>query len=154
MRYTRCVDAPEYESREATGVIYYSRDCQTTHWLSHKSQCNLIQRRKKLLRIATILKATLLAYRECVFDLDIERIEFREGALCLQLGSELDRPYHTHFPNHLTTNVEYKEAALANNQCTLAMALLGPLARHLLTGRTVKGFNLSPLSLTCSRSQL
>jgi len=93
-----------------------------------------MQRRKKLLRIAIILKATLLAYRECVFDLDVESIEFREGALCLQLGSELDRLYHTHFPNHLTANAEYKEAALANNQCTLAMALLGPLARHLLAG--------------------
>jgi hypothetical protein len=33
------------------------------------------------------------------------------------------------------------EAALANNQCTLAMALLGPFARHLLAGRTAKGFN-------------
>jgi hypothetical protein len=98
-----------------------------------------MQRRKKLLRIATILKATLLAYRECVFDLDIERIEFREGVLFLHLGSKQNRP-GTQFPDNLTTKAEYKEAALANNQCTLVMALLGPLARQLLAGNTTKGF--------------
>lgn len=141
MRCTRCVGALEYKPGETAGVVYCNRGCQTTQWLDHKSQCNVMDRRKKLLRVATILKATLLAYREYVFDLDIERIEFREGALCLQMGSDLDRLCHTHFLNHLTANIEYKEAALANNQCTLAMALLGPLARHLLAGRTAKGFN-------------
>jgi hypothetical protein len=75
-----------------------------------------------------------------VFDVDIERIEFREGVLFLHLGSKQNRPCHTQFPNNLTTNAEYKEAALANNQCTLAMALLGPLARPLLAGNTTKGF--------------
>jgi hypothetical protein len=153
IRCSGCMDAPEYESREAFGVVYCNRDCQTTRWLNQKAQCNAMQGRKKLLRIATILKATLLAYRECIFDVDIERIGFREGALWLQLGSAQDRPCHTHFPNHLTANVEYKEAALANNQCTLAMALLGPLARHLLAGRTAKQFNLTPNSLNCRRSQ-
>jgi hypothetical protein len=154
IRCTGCADAPEYDSSEAVGAAYCNRGCQTTHWPNHKSQCNAMQKRKKLLRIATILKKTLLAYRECVFDLDIERIEFQKGSLCLQMGSAQDRPYHTHFPNHLTTKLEYKEAALACNQCTLAMALLGPLARHLLTGRTANGSNLSLLSLTYNRSQL
>jgi hypothetical protein len=51
-----------------------------------------MQKQKKLGRIATILKATFLAYRECMFDLDIESIEYREGSLCLQLGSKLDLP--------------------------------------------------------------
>jgi hypothetical protein len=87
-----------------------------------------MQRQKKLLQIATILKATLLAYRECMFDVDIERIKFQEGVLCLQQGSKQNRLCYTHFLNHLTANVEYKEAAFANNQCTLAIALLGPLA--------------------------
>ncbi|KAH8593889.1 hypothetical protein B0O99DRAFT_546517 [Bisporella sp. PMI_857] len=134
IRCKRCMDSPKYESTEPVSIVYCNRDCQITHWPNHKAQCNVMQRRKKLLRIATILKATLLAYRECVFDVDIEKIEFREDVLRLQMGSNWDRPSHTPFPSHLTTNVEYREAALANNQCTLAMALLGPLARHLLAG--------------------
>ncbi|RDL36170.1 uncharacterized protein BP5553_06782 [Venustampulla echinocandica] len=32
---------------------------------------------------------------------------------------------------------QHKEAALANSQCTLAMALLGPLTRHLLAGTSL-----------------
>ncbi|KAL2871593.1 uncharacterized protein BJX67DRAFT_166591 [Aspergillus lucknowensis] len=38
------------------------------------------------------------------------------------------------FPDHLTTNAKYKQAALTVNQCTTAMALLGRLTRKLLTG--------------------
>lgn len=62
MRCTGCIDAPEYESGDAIGVAYCNHGCQATHWPNHKAQCNAMQRRKKLLRIATILKATLLAY--------------------------------------------------------------------------------------------
>jgi hypothetical protein len=87
-----------------------------------------------------------------MFDVDIERIKFQEGVLCLQQGSKQNRLCYTHFPNHLTANVEYKEAAFANNQCTLAIALLGPLAQQLLAGKTTKGFDLSLHSLTYSRS--
>jgi len=136
MRCTRCVDAPVYAPDEDIGVVYCSRDCQTRDWQNHKPQCNVLERRKKLIRIATILKATLLAYRECVFDIDLESIEFRDGTLRLLMGSTHDRPFHTHFPSHLTANLEHREVALANNQCTLAMALLGPLARQLLTGKS------------------
>jgi hypothetical protein len=109
-----------------------------------------MRKRKKLLRIAMLLKATLLAYRECAFDLDLERIEFQEGVLRLY-GYIREDPGHTNFPNHLTANVEFKEAALTKDRGVLAMALLAPLTRHLLAGRTNRRYNLSPPSLTCGR---
>jgi hypothetical protein len=63
-----------------------------------------------------------------------EGIKFQEGVLRL-CGSKRNRLGHVRFPNHLARNIEYKEAALTNNQCTLAMALLGSLARQLHAGR-------------------
>lgn len=41
------------------------------------------------------------------------------------------------FPGHLTTDIEHMEAALANNQCITAMALLGYLTRKLFEGENI-----------------
>lgn len=45
-----------------------------------------------------------------------------------------ERAFHRSFPEGLTESEVFREAGLTNNQCTLAMALLGPLARRLLGG--------------------
>jgi hypothetical protein len=73
-----------------------------------------------------------------VYDVDLTKIGFQGGVLCL---NQSQRPITARskrglFPDHLTTNIEHKEAALANNQCTMAMALLGRLTRKLLKGET------------------
>jgi beclin 1 len=40
------------------------------------------------------------------------------------------------FPSDATDNVQHKEAALLNSQCTMAMSLLCPLTRKLLSSKT------------------
>jgi hypothetical protein len=71
-----------------------------------------------------------------VYDVDLTKIEFQDGFLCLYQNqrSITSRSKRGLFPVHLTTNIAHKEAALANNQCTTAMALLGHLTRKLLEG--------------------
>jgi hypothetical protein len=97
-------------------------------------------KRWNLLRAATILKDILLAYRECAFDRDIIGIEFKDGVPRLQPNPQThpDRGHHGPFPDYLTSNTEFKEAALVNDQISLAMAPLGPLIRHLLAGKHAK----------------
>ena len=136
MRCAGCIDAPEYQPGDSVSSVYCSRDCQKGHWPNHKAHCCALGQRKKLLRTANILKAALLTYREVVYDVDLTKIEFQDGVLCLYQNQ---RPITARskcglFPDHLTTNIEHKEAALANNQCTTAMALLGRLTRKLLKG--------------------
>ena len=138
MRCVSCKGAPEYQPGDAVGIFYCNRDCQKAHWSNHKAHCRALGQRKKLLRAAHILKAALLTYREVVYDIDLTKIEFRDGVLYLHQDQ---RPITTPskrglFPAYLTTNIDYKEAALANNQCTTAMALLGRLTRKLLEGKT------------------
>lgn len=133
MRCSGCLDAPEYLTGDATGVVYCDRDCQTKHWLAHKDYCRNLQHRRKLLRAGRILKAALLAYRESFYDPELTKIEFKDGILKLYQSTK-PRRSHCIFPNNLVTNVEHGEAALANNQCTTAMALLSGLKKKLLIG--------------------
>ena len=138
MKCVSCIGAPEYQPKDSVGSIYCNRDCQKAHWANHKAHCRALGQRKRLFRTANILKAALLIYREVVYDIDLTNIEFPDGVLYLHQNQ---RPITTPskrglFPAHFTTHVDYKEAGLANNQCTTAMALLGRLARKLLEGET------------------
>ncbi|KGO44271.1 Zinc finger, MYND-type [Penicillium expansum] len=132
-----CSHAPEYQSGDSRVVFYCSRECQMGDWPNHKDFCKNMQKRKILLRAAQILKAAMLAYRETVYDVDLTKIEYRDGVLYLHQNQ---RPVSSQskrgpFPNHMTDNIEHKEAALVKSQSTAAMALLGPLTRKLLRGK-------------------
>ncbi len=137
MKCSGCVDAPEYQPEDARDTVYCNRDCQKEHWPNHKAHCRTLSQRKKLLRAAQTLKTALLIYRSIFYDIDLTKIEYDDdGTLYLHqnLRSNIVRAKRGPFPEHLTTNAEHREAALANNQCTAAMALLGPLTRKLLEG--------------------
>ncbi|KAK3898104.1 hypothetical protein C8A05DRAFT_19260 [Staphylotrichum tortipilum] len=126
-RCSGCLDAPEYRPGDAAGVVYCGDDCQKGHWPAHKARCRSLGQRRKLLRAASLLKAALLTYREVMFDPELAKIEFQNGVLCLYQNLAPRSAYGL-FPSHLTANVEHREAALANNQCTTAMALLAEAA--------------------------
>ncbi|KAL8950014.1 MAG: hypothetical protein Q9222_003923 [Ikaeria aurantiellina] len=130
------MNVPEYHAGDSNGTVYCDRDCQKEHWPDHKEQCRALGQRKKLLRSAEILKAALLTYREVMYDIDLTKIEFKDGVLCLHQNQRHNTTQTKRglFPAHLTTNVDRKEAALVNNQCTTAMALSGRLTWMLLQG--------------------
>ncbi|KAH7109531.1 hypothetical protein EDB81DRAFT_929665 [Dactylonectria macrodidyma] len=112
-----------------------------------------MKQRRKLLRAANVPKAALLTYREVTYDIDLTKIETKDGTLHLYRNQRSinARPKRGPFPSHLTTNVRHKETALAitGNPCTTAMALLGRLTRKLLAG---KNFRTSTLSCTVRTS--
>ncbi|KAI0138514.1 hypothetical protein F4776DRAFT_670427 [Hypoxylon sp. NC0597] len=137
-RCTGCVDAPEYQPGDSLEVFYCGSDCQQLHWQSHKAQCNIRRKRKKLLRAVMLMKATFLAFRECVFSFSLMAIEPRDGVLVLlhDPDPKLFQPWLSPFPEGVTTNDRHKEAVMAADQCKAAPSLLGRLARHLLKGTT------------------
>jgi hypothetical protein len=136
LRCVGCRNAPEYQPGDAATTSYSSSECQIQHRSQHKARCCALSQRIKLLRAGRICKAALLAYRQVFFDIDLQKIELLNGVLCLhqRQRSMFASANIVRFPEHLTTNVEYREAALLNNQCTMAMALLGRLIRKLLNG--------------------
>ncbi|KAI0122593.1 hypothetical protein F4814DRAFT_446532 [Daldinia grandis] len=131
-----CLTAPEHQPGDAPATTYCDSKCQQQHWPTHKAQCHKLKKRKSLLRIAQLLKTTLLAYRECVYDLPLTEVKYEEGTLLLQLDpmNIPYRPWQVPFPNDVQISPQHKEAVLATNQCTTAQCLLGPLARYLLEG--------------------
>lgn len=136
LRCAGCIDAPEYQAGDSVSVSYCGHDCQKKHWPSHKPRCNTMCWWRKLLRAALIFKRALLTYREVMYDIQLTKIEFRDGILYLhQKQRAIAAPcIRGPFLDHLTTNSEHREAALAFNQCTTAMALLGQLVWKLLAG--------------------
>ncbi|KAF5578789.1 zinc finger MYND-type [Fusarium pseudocircinatum] len=136
MRCAGCTDAPDYDIGDSTTVVYCDRDCQKKHWTDHKSRCRVMKQRKILLRAATILRAALLTYREILYDIDLTKIEIKDGMLCLYQNQRAvtSRVKRGAFPSHLTSNVQHREAALTINQCTMATALLSRLTSKLLAG--------------------
>lgn len=136
-RCSGCIGAPEYESGDAANTGYCDSNCQEAHWNTHKAHCKILQQRKKLLRTAKILKAALLTYRETSYDIDLTSVKYEDGVLWLhqKQRSISTRCKRGPFPNHLVDNVQHKEAILAHNSCTTAMALLGRLTRKLLKGQ-------------------
>ena len=92
-----------------------------------------------------------------MYDVDLTKIEFQDGILCLYQNQRpiTARSKRGLFPVHLTTNIDHKEAALANNQCTTAMALLGLLTRKLLKGNIdPSDYHLGKLGFTFTRGSL
>lgn len=83
-----------------------------------------------------MLKAALLAYRRVNFDLHLTKVAFENG--CLNLCRRPDPPkmlgVYGPFSMGIVADDKFREAALANNQCTTAMALASRLSRKLLEG--------------------
>lgn len=136
LKCSACLNAPEYEPGDAAGVAYCGPTCQGQHWNTHKSYCAPLKKRKKLLRTAVLAKTALLTYRRVNYDIDLVKIEMQGDTLYLhqKLHSITNQKRRGPFPDQLTPHVKYQEAALAVNQCTTAMAILGPLIRKLLSG--------------------
>ncbi|KAF5614163.1 zinc finger MYND-type [Fusarium subglutinans] len=140
MRCAGCTDAPDYDPGDSMKVVYCDRNCQKKHWNDHKSRCRVMKQRKILLRAATILRAALLTYREILYDIDLTKIEAKDGMLYLYQNQRAvtSRVKWGPFPDHLTSNAEHREAALTINQCTMATALLSRLTRNFLTGKSLR----------------
>jgi MYND finger len=125
-----CASAPSYEGDE-NNVFYCSRDCQRAHRLKHKLYCKSRQNRKMLLRVATLLRKTVSAYLESVFNSSLQDIELWNNNLNLQKeeSNYPARADHTTLPTSVAGNIEIKEIAPALAQCTL------PLVQRLLSGK-------------------
>ena len=122
---------------ERFNTVYYDGMCQKAHWPDHKTHCKAMKQRKILFRGARLLKVAILTYREVLYDINITRVEFSEGYLQIhqKMRSIRARGRRGPFPSEMANKLENKEAVLAFNQCTTAMALLGRLTRKFFVSK-------------------
>ncbi|KAI6085630.1 hypothetical protein F4821DRAFT_260765 [Hypoxylon rubiginosum] len=77
-----CLGAPEHQLGDAGETVYCSKDCQEKGRAKHKYRCKKLQRRIVLFRVGRLLKATVLAYREVLFPINIKAVESRAMEPC------------------------------------------------------------------------
>ncbi|KAI6087496.1 hypothetical protein F4821DRAFT_277708 [Hypoxylon rubiginosum] len=124
-----CLGAPEHQLGDAGETVYCSKDCQEKGRAKHKYRCKKLKKRIILFRVGRMLKATVLAYREVLFPINIKSVELRNGTLCFDYDTQAG-PELVPFPEGLTDDKNLKEAALMINQCEAVPHLISPLARH------------------------
>ncbi|CAG7561445.1 unnamed protein product [Fusarium equiseti] len=135
LRCAGCKGAPSYNDGEELNASYCSRECQKVDWPRHKTACRKMKERKSLLRAVMLLKATMVSHREAQYNWNLIKIEPREKSLILKLSRKrCSPPKPIKFPDHLTSNVEHKEAALFKRMGLKTLCVLGPMTRTLLEG--------------------
>ena len=141
IRCDNCLDAPEYQLGDSGSTAYCNQACLRAHWPTHKLRCQVLERRKKLLRAATVLRTAFLTYREFAHDLDLDKIELRKISphdeilyLHLRTGPIRARAQRDIFGWHLIIDARIRGAALAYNSFAIAPCLLGGLIEKLLDG--------------------
>ncbi|KAJ5649580.1 uncharacterized protein N7484_003303 [Penicillium longicatenatum] len=97
--------------------------------------------RRKLLRVATLLKACMLAYREVVYVMDLTDLRSKDEVYRYievnHTGTKCLHRVHAPFSTTLTPKPEHAEVALLFNQGTAAMHLFSRLTKKLFEGLDV-----------------
>ncbi|KAI1089673.1 hypothetical protein F5B19DRAFT_504474 [Rostrohypoxylon terebratum] len=134
----RCYYAPKYKDSESMDV-YCDKICQQGHLTSHKAQCQLRINRRNLFRAATLMKATFMTFRECLYGRPLVEVKVYKGELHLHMDSGIKfKPWYYPFPDGVTTDPKHKEAALSLQNCNAAANICGGLAKRLLEGTATK----------------
>ncbi|KAI1213384.1 uncharacterized protein F4807DRAFT_263426 [Annulohypoxylon truncatum] len=133
-----CYDVPKYEDGERPDV-YCNTLCQQNHSEAHKAQCQRRMNRQKLLRAASLMKATFLTFRECLYGRPLVQIKLHNNELHLHIyPTPPFNPWYYSFPEGVTADVKHKEAAISIENCNAAASICGLLASRLLEGIATK----------------
>lgn len=143
-RCTGCLGAPEYHNTTASATFYCNKECQKSDWQRHKSQCHILQARKKLARAAELLQSIFYRIRMHAYDKQIGPFKFNsmrpDGSKIYLDGIEsswLQRPpTMRQFPISFEQieDQDKVEAVLAYVGCTEALLYLHDFAGKLLAG--------------------
>lgn len=114
---------------------YCSRDCQKKGWKDHKAKCRNVSAEKQLYRLGLVAQAAWYAYREQVFDMQIDRIEKRGSDLVVYEGKYGRTQIMSKFPSKLIQDREDKNALLSHLMCMDAVGSLHDFLERSLEGR-------------------
>ncbi|KAI0901466.1 hypothetical protein F4806DRAFT_489943 [Annulohypoxylon nitens] len=133
-----CYYAPNYKDGESVDV-YCDQVCQQGHLTSHEAHCQLRISRENLFRAATLMKATFMTFRECLYGRPLVEMKVYNGELLLLMDpTVIFHPWYYPFPDDVTTDPKHKEAALSLQNCNAAANICGGLAKRLLEGTATK----------------
>ncbi|KAM3075308.1 Vacuolar protein sorting-associated protein atg6 [Clarireedia jacksonii] len=135
----KCGGCSSQLGNEKHASIYYCRKaCQTAHWNIHKQACKIRQTRQLLYRAASVLQDIFYSYREAVFELNIVKIEEKDGVLYLYEGKYADiksvESILHKFPEGLEITEEDRKSALSFMACSDVMLYMNGIITHFLKG--------------------
>ncbi|KAL4967022.1 uncharacterized protein BDV14DRAFT_198484 [Aspergillus stella-maris] len=135
-----CFAAPEFNPGDVEDFYYCSKKCRHDDRPFEFHRCKRWHERRTAFRAAKLIRIAFLAYRRRHYDIDLERIEFKDNTVYMyqKEGTGVGEREPGPFPADVTSNDSLREVALCKYTAGRAISLLGPMTRSLLKKVTKK----------------
>ncbi|QDS75503.1 hypothetical protein FKW77_004886 [Venturia effusa] len=132
---SRCCDAPSSAKLSSTRTSYCSTSCQTLHFDRHRPACDILAKRKALMKAAKLLNSIWQRIRARAYPFNITQISKQDGLLAIHHGDE-DRNINGRIffdapPLTTLKSPELRDQILLMGSSRTSIALLHTVAKEL-----------------------
>jgi len=151
-----CKDVPPYEKNQGFEKTWYcSTECQKLDSARHEAYCKVLNMRKELFRVGSLVQELFYVYRKHLFDIKVEAIAKEGSTMRIHEGEYSQTILRLHgvesfqdllfpFPSASVTEIQDQQALLTHLMCDDSIGWMHGVLKYCVGGK-----DLTIFSLTC-----